>query len=719
MIKRLPVLFLLLAAFALNLAQAQESSPAAPAPPPNTDEMQTAPPASAAKPAAPASSELPRPAKAPDKASAYYHYAMAHIYEELVAMYGRTEFANRAIEEYRLAIENDPGSDYLNAGLAELYAKTGRIRDAVLEAQDILKRDPSNLEARRLLGRIYLRSLGDMQSGAQSQEILQRAIEQYEAIIKLAPKSVEDHLLLGRLYRLNNDLAKAEDEFKTAVKIQPDSEEAVTTLAYLYNEQGDSAHAVQVLSTIPDAERSGRLYQALGYTYEQQKEYKKAVEAYQKAVELDKDNLDALRGLAQNLMNDGQTDAALEQYKTIVDADPQDPQTYMRIAEIYRRMGKFDLALEALKKAQSYVQDSLEVPYNMAVVYQAQGRFDDATQLLQGLIQKTDKADGNYTSGERNNRAVFLERLGSIYRDLGKTQLSVETFRKMIPLGEDNVSRAYQEIVDTYREAKMWPEAMAAAQEGVEKAPADRNLKLTLASLQVDTGSPDAALAETKALLKGTPEDREVYLALGQMDIRLKRWKDAEENLTKAQQLSTKPEERDYVNFVMGSMFERQKKYDEAERCFKQALADDQRNAMVLNYLGYMLADRGVRLEEALGYIKKAVELDPQNGAYLDSLGWAYFKLGNFNAAEENLRRASERMSSDPTIHDHLGELYSKTGRLKLAAAHWERALEEWNRSAPADVDSSDVAKVQKKLESAKVKLARQQGERKAEAVKP
>ncbi len=113
--------------------------------------------------------------KLPDKAAAYYHFMMAHMYEEMVSMYGRSDYANKAIEEYRAAIENDPSSDYLNAGLAELYARTGRIRDAVLEAQDILKRDGNNLEARRLLGQIYLRSLGDMQSGTQSQEILKLA----------------------------------------------------------------------------------------------------------------------------------------------------------------------------------------------------------------------------------------------------------------------------------------------------------------------------------------------------------------------------------------------------------------------------------------------------------------------------------------------------------------------------------------------------------------
>src|SRR5262249_30375252 len=152
----------------------------------------------------------------------------------------------KAIEEYRQAIDADPTSEYLTSGLAELYAKTGRIRDAVVEAQDILKRDPNNLEAHKLLGRIYLRSLGpDVPEGSSSQNVLKLAIEQYEEIVKLQPDSVDDHLLLGRLYKVNNDLQKAESEFKTAVKLDPNSEEAVTTLAYLYNEEGDSTRAVQ------------------------------------------------------------------------------------------------------------------------------------------------------------------------------------------------------------------------------------------------------------------------------------------------------------------------------------------------------------------------------------------------------------------------------------------------------------------------------------------
>ena len=682
---------------------------------------QTAPPVNPAPApeaaAAPAPSTSKQPKKV-DHAAAYYHYTLAHMYEELVAIYGRPEYANKAIDEYRLAIENDPTSEFLNSGLAELFAKTGRIRDAVLEAQDIIKRDPDNLEARKLLGRIYLRSLGDLQAGTQSQEVLKRAIEQYEAIVRLEPKNVENHVLLGRLYRLDNELLKAENEFKTAVSLEPGSEEALTTLAYLYNEEGDSARAAEVLKKVPESQRTGKLYSALGYTYEQQKDYKNAIAAYKKAADLDRDNLDAVRGLAQNLMSDNQTDAALEQYKTIIEADPHDVQSLMRIAEIYRRSGRFDDALATLKKADAEVQDSQEVPYNMAVIYQAQGKFDDAIQVLNRLLQKSEKPDASLTPGERNNRAVFLERLGSIYRDTGKTQLAIDTFKKLLVLGDDNVTRGYQQLIDTYREAKQWKEATAIAQDAVAKVPKDRNLKMVLAGQLADTGQVDQGLSLIKGMLKDTPDDREVYISLSQVYSRLKRWPEAEEALAKADQFSSKPEEKDSISFVAGSIYERQKKYDKAEEMFKKVLANDPNNAVTLNYLGYMLADRGVRLEEALGYVKKAIQLDPQNGAYLDSLGWAYFKLGNYVLAEESLRKAMDRIQNDPTVLDHMGDLLQKTERLKLATAYWERALAEWSRSVPTDVDTTEVAKVQKKLDTARVRLAKQ-NERKAEAVKP
>jgi tetratricopeptide (TPR) repeat protein len=647
----------------------------------------------------------------PDRSAAYYHYALAHMYEEQVTVYGRSDLASKAIEEYRQAIDADPSSEFLTAGLAELYVKTGRIRDAVLEAQDIIKRDPKNLEAHKLLGRIYLRSLGDMPGSNGSDNVLKLAIEQYEEIVKLEPDNVDDHLLLGRLYRLASEMQKAESEMKTAVKLDPGSEEAVTTLAMLYTDEGDTAHALQVLSSVPDSARSAKLYTALGAAYEQRKDYKNAVDAYRHAIVLDRDNLDAIRGLAENLMNDGQLDASLEQYKVIVDSNPEDAQSYVRIAEIYRRHGKYDLALESLKKADTLVPDSAEVAYNMAAVYQAQGRYDDATKLLQDLLKKSDTSQA-----DRNNRAIFLERLGMIYREQENYTAAIDTFRKLLSLGDENARSGYQEIIDTYREAKQWPQATAVAKEAVQKMPDDRDLRMVLDAQLADTGEADAAINDVRQMLKGGPEDREVYIRLGIIYTRAKRWSNAEEALNKAEQLSTKVDDKAYIWFLLGDVFQRQKMFDRAEEEFKKVLSStspaDPQSAATLNYLGYMNADRGVKLDESLNYVKQALTFEPNNGAYLDSLGWVYFKLGKYDLAEENLNKAAVHMGSDPTVQEHLGDLYQKTGRLKMAAVHWERAVEEWNKTVPAEVDGDAFAKVQQKLDAAKVRLAKEESEK-------
>src|SRR5712672_4489884 len=146
----------LLALMVLAAAAAAQQTPSAPAESKQSDSQN-------------AQSKSPRQV---DRAAAYYHYTVAHMYEEQVTVYGRSDLANKALEEYRLAIEADPSSEFLTSGLAELYVKTGRIRDAVMEAQDIIKRDPTNIEAHKLLGRIYLRSLGDMPGGNGSDNVL-------------------------------------------------------------------------------------------------------------------------------------------------------------------------------------------------------------------------------------------------------------------------------------------------------------------------------------------------------------------------------------------------------------------------------------------------------------------------------------------------------------------------------------------------------------------
>src|SRR6185437_8622950 len=140
----------------------------------------------------------------PDRASSYYHYGLAHLYEGMAVSAGRSDYATQAVEEYKLALNADPGSRLLQDGLAGLYFKLGRIREAVSVAQDRVTKDPDDVDAHELLGKVYLRSLGDMQT-PQSGQMLQLAIGEYEKLAQLKPKDVETHLLLGQLYGLNHD----------------------------------------------------------------------------------------------------------------------------------------------------------------------------------------------------------------------------------------------------------------------------------------------------------------------------------------------------------------------------------------------------------------------------------------------------------------------------------------------------------------------------------
>ena len=649
------------------------------------------------------------PSATPDRASAYYHYGLAHLYEDMAVNAGRSDYATQAVEQYKLALDADPDSRFLQDGLADLYFKIGRIREAVTAAQDQVNKHPDDVEAHTLLGKVYLRSLGDMQS-AQSGQMLQLAIAEYEKLAQLKPNDIETRLLLGQLYSFNHDSAKAEAQFKAAQAIDAGSEDVVLNMARLYSEQGDFQRAADTLSSVPVDDRSARIEFALGASYDQLKKPKDAIAAYRRALDLDSENIDAERGLATALLADGQLDESLKIFNEIIAAEPQDAQSQIRISEIQRRQGHYEEALGTLEKAKPLVQDSLELSYNEALIYDTLGRYDDAIRVLNTLVAGSAHADGKYSEPEKANRAIFLDRLGIVYREQNKTSESVGTYKQMIELGGEYARSGYQGQIDAYRDAHQWKEATTVAGEAAKALPKDRSVQLTYASQLADTGQADQGIALAKAQVSSTDnaaEDREAHLALAQIYNRLKRWDDAAAELNKADASASKPEEKLYVYFLRGTLADRQKQYEEAEAEFQKALTIDPQNATILNYLGYMLADRGVRLPEALTMIRKAVDLDPQNYAYLDSLGWVYFKTGQYALAEENIRKANERNNGDPTIHDHLGEVYEKTGKLKMAVAQWERSMTEYAHSLPADADPTDVAKVQHKLENARVKLSK------------
>jgi tetratricopeptide (TPR) repeat protein len=318
----------------------------------------------------------------------------------------------KAIEAYKKAYALDPKSPVIGERLAEMYWKAQRIKEAVVEAQELLKRNPEDVQSRRLLGRIYLRSLGDLSSGNGQTETVNRAIEQYREIYRLDSSDTESGLWLARLYRLKNDHDKAEQVLKNILKSDPENELAVEQLTQLLMDEGKAPEAVALLEGITAHSPTPVLLDLLGDAYTQAHDLAKAEQAYRKAQELDPSELSHQRGLGQTLLAEEKYAEALAVYQKLSDLMPDDSDVYLRIAQIYRELHQLDKAENNLVKARQYAPGSLEVMYNEAMLYQAQGRYDDAIRVLSDAATGV-KAQPAVQPSRRRSLAILYPAFGA------------------------------------------------------------------------------------------------------------------------------------------------------------------------------------------------------------------------------------------------------------------------------------------------------------------
>ena len=647
-----------------------------------------------------------------DKAQAYYHYSLGHLYQERGALFNRPDLLAKAIEEIKLALQYDPASSFLSLELADLYAMTGRYRNALQEAEDAVSRNPGDLSARKLLGRLYLRLLTGERRQQAPGDLQQRAVQQFEQIVEKDPQDVSSYLVLAQLYRASGDSAKAEGILKKAVALQPDSPDATAQLALLYVDLGQYREAIELLEKITAQNPDPQVLTSLAYAYEQVRDYKSAAGAYARLLERDPDNPAYRKAYGQSLLYSQQYDQALEQFQAVARSNPRDAEAYLRLSQIYRSQHKYDLARENLAKAIELSPENSELQYNQVLLAEAEGKTPEAVTLIRKILDSTARADGTaYTPQEQSNRGIFLEKLGTLNRDQGNFQAAEDSFRQMLELSPETAVRGEVRLIETYQENHAYEKALQESQSATQKYPESRELAMTRASLLASTGDVATAVKVLTPLLKNTEDDREIWLALAQAHMRGKQFAQASEAAAKADRLSQTEDEKAYAHFLYGSIWERQKRFDKAEEEFRKALAINPDSAMTLNYLGYMFADQGIHLEEAVRYIQRALEMEPASGAYLDSLGWAYFKQDRLDLAEQNLRQAVEHLPSDPTIRDHLGDVYYKAGRIREAQEEWNRALQEWNRLPKNEADPEEIAKIEKKLKEANVKLAHENKE--------
>lgn len=638
------------------------------------------------------------------RGAAYTDFMLGTLAERQFENSGKSEDAEQAVNYFKQAFALDPDAA-ITARLAEVYAESGRTTEAISTADSALQQDPDNLAAHRLLARIYVHQLADSTDNDTQKQTIASAVEQLEAVQKLDPSDMESELWLARLYGFQNQPQKAENQLRGILSRSPDSTGALEQLSQLYLEEGRPQEAIALLQNAAASSGDPTLYDLLGNAYSKTGDNAKAEAAYSRSVALDPDEASHRQGLAKAMLANHDYAGALEQYQKLSQAEPDNAQNYLRISQIYRHMNQLDKSEAALMQAKKYAPGDLEVLYNEALLYEAQARYKDAIEVLSDAIAGV-KAQHDAGQPVPSALSILYEQLGMAHRDAGDFDSAERTFQEMKQLGPESQKQGELLLIDTYRASGDIKQALAEAQKARAADSGNNRLAVEYAMLLGDNGQVDEATKVLRSLGNNGQLDRDTYIELAQVEDRGKRYADAERDANSALELSHTPADKESAWFLLGAIYNDEKNYGQAEEMFQKSLAVKPHDPEVLNDYGYMLLDRGIRLDEAISMIQSAVNEDPTNGAYLDSLGWAYFKQGNLPAAQQYLQQAILHDSTDPTILGHLGDVYAKMGQSDRAEQTWEKALACWQKALPADYQPAKVSELQNKLRNLKRRVA-------------
>jgi tetratricopeptide (TPR) repeat protein len=262
-------------------------------------------------------------------------------------------------------------------------------------------------------------------------------------------------------------------------------------------------------------------------------------------------------------------------------------------------------------------------------------------------------------------------------------------------VGAEDAGKIDFYIALNYRGQKRWDDAIGLLNKTLQENPNDTESLELLSLVYEEKGDITSSDKIIEQLIAKNPNSIQYALLKAE---RLQRREKYEESITYLKEIAPRFPSDDRTLFLLGAATERLKRYDDAEGFFKQVLELNPHNADAFNYLGYMLIDTGARVQEGLNYVKKALEIDRDNGAYLDSLGWGYFRLNQLDLAEDTLRLALEKLSDNAVVHDHMGDLYFKQGKFQLAIEHWQKALTN-------KTNEIDPQFIQKKIDDTKTRL--------------
>lgn len=622
---------------------------------------------------------------AQDRAQSYYHYALSKWYDDDADL-------SRALMEMQQAVRFNENDSSVHVGLADILARMGRMGEATDEAQKAARLDPKDPEAHWILATIYLRSAEGKQR-QQTTDTVRQAVKELELMKEAAPNDQRAFFTLGQCYMQLGQPDNAIAALERWQVLVPDSDQGYVAIAQYYERQGKEDKVIEYLKKAVESQpESVQTMAMLAGMYSKAKREKEAIPLYKKIIELTGGNAELKRQLATALLENGEPAEAVQLLTQLAKENPQDTSVKITMARAQVDQRQFPEAIETLKSLVAGDPEDIEALFYLGNAYEQSGQPAEAVKVFTKLVQQSQTG----SEDAKKNAPLFQQHLALSYQDMGEYPKAIAIYEDMAK--SDPSPRTYFALINAYRIDKQFDKALSLGKQQFEKNPKDENLSLVYARTLADSGKIKEGADILDKMIAASPANLDIYINLSQIYLQAKRFGDAEKILRRAEEQKL---DKDRVRFQLATVYDRQKDFDKAESMFKELLKENPKDGPTLNYFGYMLADRGVRLEEAVKYVQAALALEPNNPAYLDSLGWAFFKMNDLAKAEKYLLQAGEMEKRDPVIQDHIGDLYLKTGNL-------EKAVEFYTKSLGNSGEPEDAQKVRNKLDRAREALRKQ-----------
>ncbi len=520
----------------------------------------------------------------------------------------------RALDELRLALVTDDGNPYLLVAMAEEYARVGDLARAERTLRRVIDSRPRHARAHFLMGRV----LAEGRKLARARVHLQRAV-------RLSPEEPEPWFMLAQVELDAKQPDQAIAAVESMAKAIPDESRGFRLLGQVFAERGDARRAERMLvratEVVPaDTEAWG----ALAELYDATDRPEKAERAWAEALSRDGDDVSLLLSAARTALKLEQWDRARAWFDRALSVSDE-PETAVRVAFAWLRAERVDDAVGVLERARARPGAEPRLAYYLGLLYEKRREFSRAAEAY---AQVPALSEVHFESRMRRAASLSLA---------GEHGQAVALFRR--------VSSEQPENVTVY---PPWARALERA----------------------------GSVREAEKLLRtavGKWKSAGLYDALAQNLQRQGRAREAASLLETAR--TRWPEDKGLV-FTLANAWERLGEPQRAIALMREVLAAEPDEPSALNFIGYVLADHNLELDEAERLVRRALELRPDSGAFLDSLGWVHYRKGETQKAVEVLERAAALEPNEPVILEHLGDAYLQANRLQDAAQAYRRALE-------------------------------------------